>query len=104
MIAREFLNKIRLDPDLKLKDIQNILKDKNFLIVAVQHYYMRKCKALNILIDLLEEHYAKLRSYKAELLGTNRDGRFDLVLDINPPLVSQNFKDLYRIQCIKGKI
>eukprot|EP00257_Ricinus_communis_P013302 XP_015570713.1 uncharacterized protein LOC107260779 [Ricinus communis] len=42
---------------------------------------MAKWKALNMLRGSVQEHYAKLRGYKAELLRVDKEGRFDFLLD-----------------------
>eukprot|EP00257_Ricinus_communis_P018397 XP_015577109.1 uncharacterized protein LOC107261545 [Ricinus communis] len=80
-IAKEYIHRFRRNANCSVKDLEDDLLDKFCVQVSRTKCYRAKWKALNMLRGSAQEHYAKLRGYKAELLRVDKEGRFDFLLD-----------------------
>lgn len=94
-IAKEFLEKIKMNPHLEVKEMNEYLKDKYALSITRNQLYKEKWKALHILRGFLKDHYQKLRPYKAELMKNYREGVFEFYLDIKTCPMTPIFKRFY---------
>lgn len=66
-IDREYLKKLRVNSDYKVKDMISNMNEKYANIVAKEVCHRAKRKALRLLRGFIEKHYSRLRSYVAEL-------------------------------------
>ncbi|XP_015571872.2 uncharacterized protein LOC107260890 [Ricinus communis] len=80
-IAKEYIHRFRRNANWSVKDLEDDLLDKFCVQVLRTKCYRAKWKALNMLKGFIQEHYAKLRGYKVELLRVDKEGRFDFLLD-----------------------
>ncbi|XP_048235721.1 uncharacterized protein LOC125371226 [Ricinus communis] len=80
-IAKEYIHGFRKNGNWSMKDLEDDLLDKFCVQVSITKCYRAKWKAFNILKGSVQEHYAKLRGYKTELLWVDKKGRFDFLLD-----------------------
>lgn len=90
--ANKFLSKFRRNKDY---DINNDLHEKYALTISKWVCYRARTKALQILRENLEEHYAKLGSYKVELHRIAREGKFNLFTDFKGEAGRSMFKRIY---------
>lgn len=79
-IAREFLDTFRIRPDIKVKELQAEIMMRYACHVSKWRLYRAKWMALKKLRGSLGDHYFGLRSYVAELMRVDREGRFELLL------------------------
>ncbi|XP_050238213.1 uncharacterized protein LOC126687699 [Mercurialis annua] len=82
-IAKEYKDRFRRDPNWAPKHLELDLLEKFCLKVSKWKCYRAKWGALDMLRGSVFEHYACLRSYKAELMRVDREGRFDFLVGDN---------------------
>ena len=70
-LAKHFGDKIRKNPEIKLRDIADLVKKKYNCTVTANQCRAAKTLALTEYEKTLEEHYALIRSYGKELLDSN---------------------------------
>ncbi|CAA0836454.1 Unknown protein, partial [Striga hermonthica] len=80
-VAKEFLDKFRKKPRMKVADLEDQIMEKYAVQPNKWKLYRGKYKALEMLRGSEEEHYGCLRNYIAELQRVDRNGRFELLLD-----------------------
>ena len=74
------MNKFRRNPNWKVIDLEEDLLEKHCVEVMKWKCYREKSKALEMLRGSIHDHYGQLRSFKAELMRIDKDGRFDFLL------------------------
>ncbi|CAA0839409.1 Unknown protein, partial [Striga hermonthica] len=79
-IAEELLEKLRKNPNMTISQMEEVISEKYAVQPTKWKLYRGKWRALEILRGSVAEHYASLRSYMAELLRVDRDGRFEFLL------------------------
>ena len=79
-IANQYVNKFRRNPNWKVIDLEKDLLEKYCVEVTKWKCYRAKSKALEMLRGSIHDHYGQLRSFKAELMRIDKDGRFDFLL------------------------
>lgn len=76
------MNVFRYRPDITVAKLAKDIKERYNCHVGNWKLYKAKTKAIDMLRGTVEEHYAKLRSYVLELMRVDREGRFELHLDV----------------------
>ncbi|XP_078442494.1 uncharacterized protein LOC144712171 [Wolffia australiana] len=94
-VAKHFLEKIRMNLDMKVTDMMREINDLFGITVSKQTCYRARAEARTKLLGTLDDHYHMLPAYVAELKRVNRRGTFELVLDRATPDSLVRFKRLY---------
>ncbi|XP_047978418.1 uncharacterized protein LOC125220303 [Salvia hispanica] len=81
-IASKYLHVFRLHPSMSCKDLGRDLMQRYAFDATKCRLYHAKRKAIDMLVDTVEEHYAKLSSYTLEFCRSDREGRFELHVDV----------------------
>ena len=81
-IARKYLHVFRLRPEFSCKELGKDLMQRFAFDATKWRLYHSKRKAIEMLMGTVEDHYAKLRSYMLELGRSDREGRFELHVDV----------------------
>ncbi|XP_057779015.1 uncharacterized protein LOC130997639 [Salvia miltiorrhiza] len=81
-IAKKYLNVFRVRPEITVKELGKDILERYACHTTIWKLYKAKDKAIEQLRGSVEQHYAKLRSYILELLRVDREGRFELKLDV----------------------
>lgn len=77
-IGNMFVPKLKANPKYSAKDMQRDCQLTYGIIVPLLKCYRAKWKALKQLRGTFQEHYSKIRSYVAELMNKDDEGRFVL--------------------------
>lgn len=81
-IARQYLNVFRYRPEITFKELAADIMLRYNCHVTRWKLYNARDKAIHMLRGTVAEHYAKLRSYMLELMRMDKEGRFELNLDV----------------------
>nr|XP_043615790.1 uncharacterized protein LOC122587689 [Erigeron canadensis] len=98
-IGRQFRNKIRANPSIKLVEISDLVMKKYKCIVTPTQCRAAKNYALAEFQRSIEEHYGMLRSYADELLASNPGSTINIGVTRNPD--GKSYFDRMYI-CLKG--
>ncbi|CAA0806673.1 Unknown protein, partial [Striga hermonthica] len=79
-LAEVFLEKFRKNPNMSITQMEEAISEKYAVQPTKWKLYRGKWRALEMLRGSVVGHYASLRSYMAELLRVDRDGRFEFLL------------------------
>ncbi|KAH6775180.1 hypothetical protein C2S52_012741 [Perilla frutescens var. hirtella] len=79
-IAKQYLNTFRVRPDMSKKELESDIMRTYACQVSKWRLYAAIEKMRDMLKGSLEDHYALLRRYIAELMKVDKDGRFELLL------------------------
>lgn len=89
-IAKKYLNTFRLQPDTTIKELRRDLVQRYAHDASKWKLYNAKKKIIELLTGSVEDHYAKLRSYVSELMKVDKEGRFEIDVEIGSV-----FKSIY---------
>ncbi|GJT96911.1 hypothetical protein Tco_1092429 [Tanacetum coccineum] len=98
-IARNYAKKIMINPNIKIREIVELILKKYKCKVTLSQARRGKKKALNQYQTCLEDHYGMLWSYASEILNSNPGSTCKLGVD-NMPDGKNYFKTFY--VCFKG--
>ncbi|XP_050238239.1 uncharacterized protein LOC126687725 [Mercurialis annua] len=80
-IEKQYRNKFRRCPNFSPKELAGDLLETFCVRVSRAMLYRSESLALEMLMGSIIEHYGFLRSYKAEMMRVDREGRFDFMLE-----------------------
>ncbi|XP_042005720.1 uncharacterized protein LOC121754424 [Salvia splendens] len=81
-IARKYLHVFRIRSEFSCKELGKDLMQRFAFDATKWRLYHSKRKVIEMLGGTVEAHYAKLRSYMLELGKADREGRFELHVDV----------------------
>ncbi|XP_042029963.1 uncharacterized protein LOC121776875 [Salvia splendens] len=81
-IARKYLHVFILRPEFSCKELGKDLMQRFAFDATKCRLYHSKRKAIDMLRGKVEAHYAKMRSYILELSKSDREGWFELHVDV----------------------
>ncbi|CAN1257918.1 hypothetical protein LINPERPRIM_LOCUS9734 [Linum perenne] len=101
-VAKRFLARFRIDPDLNVRHLVREIKEEHGVQVSVRVVANAKCRARRMLEGTLAEQYAKLRKYVLQLTKSDPEGLFVLDVDSVPDQDNVLFKRLFiGFSCLK---
>ena len=98
-IGKHFGTKIRLNPEIKLHEIADLVMKKYKCIVSPTQCRHAKRWALSEGETTIEDHYAYIRSYGKNILDSNPGSTVKLGVTVNPD--SKTYFDRFYV-CFKG--
>ena len=81
-IARKYMEIFRVRPQLTCKELGLDLMQRYAFEATRWRLYHAKRKSIDLLRGSVEEHYSKLRRYILELSRADKEGRFELHVDV----------------------
>ena len=81
-IARKYFLVFNLKPNMSYKDLGRDLMQRYAVEATRWKLYHSRRKAIDLLTGSVEDHYAKLRSYVLELSKADKEGRFQLHVEV----------------------
>lgn len=81
-IARKYMETFRVRPQLTCKELGLDLMQRYAFEATRWRLYRAKKKSIDLLRGSVEEHYSKLRRYILELARADKEGRFELHVDV----------------------
>ena len=70
-LAKQFVKELIRQPNLKCRDMMNIIHRKFHCKVSWDKAYRARCRALSLIEGKLSDHYAKVWDYGQELMRSN---------------------------------
>lgn len=83
-LSRHFMKDLIRKPNLKVKDMQAIIKHKFHCEVSWSKCYRARCRAMSIIEGKLTDHYARVWDYSHELLRSNPGSTVKVSVTVNP--------------------
>ncbi|WOL11291.1 hypothetical protein Cni_G20053 [Canna indica] len=80
-IAKHYMHKFRSNPNWTVEEMEKYLLSKFYITIHRMKSYIAKWESLKMLRGSVEEHYAMLGAYLAQLRIVNRTSLFNIVYD-----------------------